>query len=260
MNAQAAGKPAPRTLRLLSFNIQAGADCASYSEYVTRSWQSVLPHAGKGRNLKQVAGLVANYDLVALQEADAGSLRSGFQNQVHYLAETAGFPYWSHQPNRRVARIAEPSNGLLSRMAPSEVLDHRLPGAIPGRGALEVRFGTQKSGLHVIIAHLALSARARRMQIDYLAEIIGEHPHAVLMGDFNCTADSAELRALLDKGHMRSPEVVVHTFPSWSPNRAIDHILVSQALTPISLEVPVLKVSDHLPVAMTVGLPESCIL
>jgi endonuclease/exonuclease/phosphatase family metal-dependent hydrolase len=248
-----------RVLKLLSFNIQAGSDVSSYREYVTRGWQHVLPHAGKGRNLRQVAELVSGYDLVALQEADAGSLRSGFRNQVHFLAEAAGFPFWSHQPNRRVARIAEPSNGLLSRMEPTEVLDHRLPGAIPGRGVLEVRFGTKRSGLHVLIAHLALSARARRLQIDYLAEIIGEHPHVVLMGDFNCTAESAELRALFDRGHMQPPGCVAHTFPSWSPNRAIDHILVSQPLVPLALEVPPLRVSDHLPVAMTVELPASCV-
>ena len=36
-------------------------------------------------------------------------------------------------------------------------------------------------------------------------------------------------------------------------------LLVSQALAPLTLEVPPLRVSDHLPVAMTVELPESCV-
>jgi endonuclease/exonuclease/phosphatase family metal-dependent hydrolase len=244
-----------RQLRLLSFNIQAGSSIDRYREYVTRGWQHVLPHAGKRRNLAALAKVAAGYDLVALQEADAGSLRSGFQNQVQFLAESAGFPYWSHQPNRRVAKLAEPSNGLLSRLEPFELLDHKLPGRIPGRGALEVRLGKGRHALHVFIAHLALGARARRIQLDYLAEVMADHPYVVLMGDLNCTIDSRELKALFAKSPLRPPREALHTFPSWDPSRAIDHILVSESLEPVHFEVLPLRVSDHQPVAMTLELP-----
>lgn len=247
-------------LRLLSFNIQAGAAVQGYRHYLTRGWQHVLPHRDKRRNLDRVAELVARYDMVALQEADAPSLRSGFENQVQYLAETARFPYWSHQANRRVARVAEPGNGLLSRIEPSAIWDHRLPGAIPGRGALEAVFGPADAGLHVFVAHLALGKRARRAQFDYLAEIIGSRRHVVLMGDLNCEPGGGELEPLFARTELRPPDLVVHTFPSWDPRRGIDHILVSRALLPLALEVPVLRVSDHLPVALSVELPEACTL
>ena len=163
-----------RRLRLISYNIQAGASTARYREYLTGSWQHVLPHPNKRRNLNAVAELVTAFDIVALQEADGGSLRSGFNNQVQYLAELAQFPWWSHQANRNVAALAASSNGLLSRVEPSEVVDHKLPGAIPGRGALAVRYGTPRQGLLVVIAHLALTRNARRKQCHYLAELIGE--------------------------------------------------------------------------------------
>jgi endonuclease/exonuclease/phosphatase family metal-dependent hydrolase len=246
-----------RRLRLLSFNIQAGATTESYREYFTRGWQHVLPHPTKVRNLAQVAKFVAGFDLVALQEADAGSLRSGFRNQIQHLAESAGFPYWSHQSNRRVARIAEPSNGVLMRMQPTTVLDHRLPGTI-GRGALEVRFGENESGLHVYIAHLSLTPRARRTQLEYLSTIIGEHPYVVLMGDLNCTPESGELKPLFKRGHLVAPRRAPCTFPSWQPERAIDHILVSRALTTVTLEAPAIRVSDHLPLALELDLPPGC--
>jgi len=152
--------PDGRELKLLSFNIQAGSSTEKYRHYITRSMQHLLPHPRKARNLNDIAKLATEYDLVALQEVDAGSLRTGFTNQVHYLAERGEFPYWSHQANRRLGRIAETSNGLLSRMEPSGVIDHRLPGAA-GRGALEVRFGRARDGLRMIIAHLSLSARAQ---------------------------------------------------------------------------------------------------
>ena len=96
------------------------------------------------------AELLADFDLVGLQEADAGSLRSGFLNQTQYLAEAAGFPYWSHQPNRKIAQFAASSNGLLTRMKPDAVFDYPLPGSIPGRGALWARFGSGDGELIVV--------------------------------------------------------------------------------------------------------------
>lgn len=245
-----------RTLRVLSFNIQAGTRTDHPAHFVTRGWQAVLPHASKAENLRSIAGLVGQYDIVALQEADGGSLRSGFDNQTHQLAELAGFPYWAEQTNRRVARIAQPSNGLLSRFEPVEVIDHRLPGAIPGRGAMEMRYGPSREGLHVINAHLALTARARRRQFDYLAELIGDLRHVVVMGDFNTTLDSGEFDRLFARTNLRPPPLSPPTWPSWKPRRPIDHVLVSEPLEPVAVEVPLLRASDHLPVAVTVALPE----
>ena len=157
-----------RHLRLLSFNIQAGAQTNAYREYFTRGWQTLLPHRGKRANLDQVASLARGFDVVALQEADSHSLRSGFKHQVQMLAENADFPYWSHQRNRALA-LAEPGNGLLTRFAPSSIIDHRLPGRIPGRGTLEVRFGEEAAALRVFIVHLALTPGARLRQAEFIA-------------------------------------------------------------------------------------------
>ena len=247
-----------RKLRMLSFNIQGGSAVHRYGQYVTRGYEAVLPHPRKGRNLKKVAELAQPFDFVALNEADGGSLRSGFINQVQFLAERAGFPYWACQPNRKVARLAEPSNGILSRIEPAEILDHRLPGRIPGRGALELRFGSAKTGLRVIVAHLALSPGARRTQLDYLAEVAGNHRHVVLMGDLNCTPESGELDRLYERTLLCPSERFQDTFPSWRPRRAIDHILLSEGLQPLALETLPLRVSDHLPIAVTVALPPEC--
>ena len=247
---------AARELRLLSFNIQGGSATHHYRHYLTRGFESVLPHPRKGRNLAKVAGLLEHFDVVGLQEADSGSLRSGFLNQVQHLAELAGFPYWSHQSNRRVGRVAESSNGLLSRLEPTEIWDHKLPGRIRGRGVLEVRFGSGAKGLRLLIAHLALSPRARVGQFQYLAELLDKHAHAVLMGDFNCTLESGELDGLLSRTRLQPVERPPATFPSWQPRRAIDHILVGDGL---HAEVPAtvaLRISDHLPVALTVRVPD----
>ncbi len=243
-------------LRLLSCNILAGGSVRRYRDYVTHSWKQVLP-TGKRANLDGFARLLGQFDLVGLQEADAGSLRSGFLNQTKYLAEIAEFPYWSHQPNRRVARLAASSNGLLARWQPQEILDYPLPGRIPGRGALWVRFGHGEDGLVVVIAHLSLGAVARGRQIAFLAELLNAHPNAVLMGDFNTPAQSREMDLLYARTALVRPDESPATFPSWRPTRAIDQILVSGSISVERRWALPHPVSDHLPIAAVVRLPHA---
>ena len=88
------GLPADSRLRLLSFNIQVGISTERYRHYLTRGWQHLLPHTGRADNLQKIGNLLGDYDLVALQEADGGSLRSGYVNQVEHLAQLGAFPYW----------------------------------------------------------------------------------------------------------------------------------------------------------------------
>lgn len=250
--------PTPtRTLRLLTFNIQAGSKTNEMREYVTRGWQSVWPHRDKQSNLGQVAKLAVDYDVVALQEADAHSVRSGFRHQVEWLAESSGFPFWSHQRNRALT-LASPGNGVLSRIEPSDVLAHKLPGRIPGRGVLELRFGSHQDALRIIVAHLSLTPNGRRRQAEYLAEIIGDARHAVLMGDLNCEPDAAALRPLLEGTRLRAAPHLP-SFPAWEPRRSIDQILLTPALRVRRYEVLPLHVSDHLPVAAEIELPLNAI-
>src|SRR5688500_2206676 len=175
---------APDRLRLLSANIQAGSSTRAYSEYVTRSWSHVFHH-GKALNLDNLAKIAEPYDIVGLQESDPGSLRSGFTNQADYLAERAGFPFWTHQPNRRISRIAGSGNAILSRLEPTELLDYALPGRIAGRGVLLATFGKGTQEWQLAVTHLSLGAKSRHQQIDFLAELLGDYRRVVLMGDFN---------------------------------------------------------------------------
>jgi len=102
-------------LRLLSFNIQVGIRTTRYRQYVTNGWKYLLPHTDRMRNLGRIADLVSGYDIVALQEVDAGSIRSNNVNQVKYMAHQAQFPYWYAQLNRDLGPLAQHGNGLLSR-------------------------------------------------------------------------------------------------------------------------------------------------
>jgi endonuclease/exonuclease/phosphatase family metal-dependent hydrolase len=256
--AHSADKPAAASsrLRLMSCNILAGGSVRKYRHYVTEGWKQVLPMRSKRQNLDNLAKLLADFDIVGLQEADAGSLRSGFLNQTEYLAESAGFPYWSHQPNRKIAQFAASSNGLLTRLRPAEVRDYALPSRIPGRGAMWVRFDLDGSELIVVVVHLSLGPQARVRQLNFIADLIWSSPHAVLMGDFNCSLDSPEMTQLLRRtGLTPAHGAPPPTFPSWRPRRAIDHILVSEKMEIEQLYTLPHAVSDHLPLAAEIRLP-----
>lgn len=250
---------AHRRLRLLSANIQAGSSTRRYSDYATRSWSHVLPAGNKRGALDLIAEVAGRHDIVGLQEADPGSLRSGFTNQTHYLAERGGFDYWSHQPNRRVGNLASSANGLLSRLEPREVIDHALPGRISGRGVLMARFGDGDAALTIAIAHLSLGAQSRRAQLGFIAELLHDHPNAVLMGDFNCTADRPEMDVLYRGTRLQPPACAVHTFPSWKPQRAIDHILVGDGIVCRDLQAFPAAASDHLALSIELDVPESAL-
>ena len=247
-----------RRLRLLSANIQAGSSTRRYSDYVTRSWSHALP-AGKRTSLDTIAQLASGHDIVGLQESDPGSLRSGFTNQTHYLAQRAGFHYWTHQPNRSVGGVASSANGLLSKLEPVRTSDHSLPGRIKGRGVLLAHFGDDRPGLTVAVAHLSLGAKSRLAQLSFIAEVLQDHPNAVLMGDFNCLPDQPEMEVLYRNTTLRPPECVVPTFPSWKPQRAIDHILVSGDLKCLGSQAFPAAFSDHLALAMEIEVPEDAL-
>jgi len=244
-------------IRLLSYNVQAGISTARYRHYITHSWKHVLPHAQRFSNLDRIAQLIKSYDIIGLQELDAGSLRSNYVNLTQYLSEKADMPFWSDQTNRRIGRFASHSTGLLSRFSPSEIIEHRLPGRIPGRGALFIRYGTQKDSLVVLILHMALGRRARLRQFDYISEIVNEYRHVIVMGDLNCHSQSTEMDYLINRTMMCEPMHGMCTFPSWRPQRNIDHILVTPTLQVDHVKALNFSLSDHLPVEMHITLPDS---
>jgi endonuclease/exonuclease/phosphatase family metal-dependent hydrolase len=244
-----------RRVRLLSFNIQAGTSTARYHHYVTHSWRQVLPHTQRVANLDAIAGLVAPFDMIALQEVDSGSLRSGFINQSRYLATQSGMPFWCHQSNRKVGTVAYAGNGFLSRFQPDAVEEHRLPGVIPGRGTLLVRYGDGFDGLDIAIVHLALGKRARLQQLRFLARELDSGRHLVVMGDFNTQADAGPVNEFLETLALRAPTRGLPTYPSWQPQRAIDHILVSENLVASEAQVLDVTYSDHGPVALDIEVP-----
>ncbi len=242
-------------LRLLSFNIQVGNSVAGYHHYLTRSWQHLLPHDGRVDNLARIGRLLHDFDLVALQEIDGGSLRTRQLNQVEYLAHRGHFAWWYQQLNRNFGPLARHGNGVLSRWKPALLEDHPLPGP-RGRGVIFARFGEGESALTVGMMHLALGTAARNRQLAYIRERVAGCRHLVLMGDMNTHGEELLQHSPLRGLDLHAPHSCA-TFPSWQPRRCLDHILVSPSLAVERVEVLDVAISDHLPVAVHIRLPAS---
>jgi endonuclease/exonuclease/phosphatase family metal-dependent hydrolase len=242
-------------LRLLNFNMQVGLHTRYYGDYLMGAWRHVLPSPGMRANLDRIAELTKPYDIVALQEGDAGSLRTLGRNQIEYLAHRADFPSFGFTVTRDLSPITQHCLGYLSRFPPRQVTELRLPSLVPGRRALRIAFGPEAGGLEIMIAHLSLTARARHRQLDFICEHLPSNRPTVLLGDLNCEPDEllrhSGLRDIGLSGYQNS----LPTYPSWRPHRRIDHVLVSPQVRVFRTEILPRTTSDHLPLAVEIGIP-----
>lgn len=247
--------PPPRSLRLLTYNIQVGIHTTRPREYLTRGWRHLWPWVGRQAHLDRIAAVLEGYDVVALQEVDGGSFRGAFLNQAEYLARKAGFDWWHMQVNRAYGRLAQHGIAVLCRQAPSAMRECRLPG-LPGRGALMIALGAGARPLTVLAVHLALGFGTRQRQLRYLGRLVEARHDVVVMGDMNCRAAQLENHPDLRRRGLQVATRAAATYPSWRPRRNLDHILVTPGITVAQARVLDHPWSDHLPVAVELHLPD----
>ncbi|MCJ7557617.1 MAG: EEP domain-containing protein, partial [Gammaproteobacteria bacterium] len=68
-------------------------------------------------------------------------------------------------------------------------------------------------------------------------------------------ADTPHVMELRDTLALKAPTRGLATYPSWQPQRAIDHVLISETLQAGTAEVLDVAFSDHCPVALEIFLP-----
>jgi endonuclease/exonuclease/phosphatase family metal-dependent hydrolase len=243
--------PAP-TLRILSLNIVVGLRTSRPHHYLTQAWRHALPSPGLRQTLDRIADLASAYDIVALQEADAGSLRTGFLNQVDYLAGRAGFAHREFGVNRDFGVLAQHCLGVMARF-PLRAVHHPLPGRIRGRGLLDVALDCGHRQLRLIVTHLSLTRAARAAQLSYIGELVEGAPNAIVIGDLNCEPHELLRHPAIRRTGLR-PQIHHPTFPSWRPNRCYDQVMVAGGLRVTQAQVLQHRLSDHLPIALQLEL------
>lgn len=231
---------ARRNLRIVSYNIRAALS-SSVSTLVD-VLQELEP------------------DIVALQEVDRDTERSGFADQAMEIADGLGLAY-SYAATRTEGQ-GEYGVALLSRLPFAEVSRVELPENFSWepRVALQATLCTDSGTLDVYNVHADIWPWSSSSQLQYLQERISraQRRSTVVLGDFNATADQAgptafDAEAWFDVlGHMAdSPTYMGVPFP-----RRIDHIFTSADLTDSVQDAGVLRrsASDHFPVWMDIEL------
>jgi endonuclease/exonuclease/phosphatase family metal-dependent hydrolase len=234
-----------RKFTVLTYNIQVAMSSKSIRHHLLHSWHHFLPHPHRHGNLEQIAEVIKPYDVVALQELDAGSFRSDYVNQADYLAKLADFKHAQQQTTRNLGPFAQHSKALLSRLPILNYHHYLLPSRLPGRGITTFILGTEEQNIFVVNAHLSLGKKAQSQQLKFIADLISEHKNVIVMGDLNLQPDTLLQSPLADLHSVLSD---APTYPSWKPSKQLDYILVSPSLKVLNAQVIPCDYSDHLPV------------
>lgn len=232
--------------KVMTYNIQVAMGGKNLSHHVMRSWHHFLPHPERQENLDQIAKIIEPFDVVALQELDAGSLRSNYINQIDYLAELGGFHHSQHQTTRNLGPFAQHSKGMLSRLPILDYHHYILPSRLPGRGVTTFIVGGLVKPVFVVNAHLSLGKRAQKGQLSFIADLIAKHQHVIVLGDFNLSPEELN-DSPLTPCKLTLATQDMPTYPSWKPKKQLDYILVSPSLKVKKSGAIDCMYSDHLP-------------
>lgn len=201
----------PRTLRVLCYNI----------------------HHGEGTDgkvdLPRLARVIraADPDLVALQEVDDKTRRTGGVDQLAELVRLTGL-------HGRFGKAIDYEGGgygqaVLSRFPIAEATVHTLPGmpAREQRIAFEVRVAVGGRDLSFVTTHLHhVEPALREQQASKLNDLFaGLDRPIILAGDLNATPESKPVMALKGKWTVATADAGLLTYPSARPIKQIDYVL-----------------------------------
>lgn len=203
-----------------------------------------------------------NADVVALQEVDRLTLRSGGKDQTAELARECGFAFHQFSAATPWEGGGEYGLGLLSRQ---ELLDLELtqlpvdgPGAHPSATEPRILAGARLAcGVTVLNTHFGLTESQQRRQADAVADRCRAAGPLVLMGDFNATPVDPVLDPIRDVMRDSAAGLAAEervTFPLPAPGKAIDYVFVSPELQVGSVRIAreATGASDHYPVVVEV--------
>lgn len=235
-------------MRMLTYNIQAAIGAVRTSDYIFKGHRQLLNVKAKNKTLKNIAGFIADFDIVCLQEIDLGGRRSGFKSQLDILKSLSGLEHCVEQTNRIIGRTSVHGNAVLSRYEISGYADHKLPSRIPGRGALFC----QIQDINIINTHLSLNKNTQFEQMSFINDLIERERATIMVGDLNCRSSAPHLTEFSQMADLKVLTNTQHkSYPAWRPRHDLDHIISSPSLNPEAVKVHDVRFSDHRPVSVT---------
>ncbi|MFO7749364.1 MAG: endonuclease/exonuclease/phosphatase family protein [Desulfobacteraceae bacterium] len=244
------------TYRFLLYNIRYGTGSG---------WNFHLPLPFSGylrKTRKNVPGIMAfikeqKPDLVGLVEVDGGSRRSEGLCQAGQLAHELdhGYIFKSKYNNSLLTRhmplVRSQGNAFLARDRIVSRKYHYFP-----RGFKQLIIEVELEGIIFFIVHLSISAKARQDQLKQLALLVKTREKPVVVGgDFNVFSGIQELEGFIAATGLKSAnQFNMLTFPSRNPRWELDYIFHSPEISVDNIDVPRIRLSDHLPVVCDFSL------
>jgi endonuclease/exonuclease/phosphatase family metal-dependent hydrolase len=238
----------PATLNVLSYNIH---HCNP-------------PGAGTLIDVDTIAGVIRklNPDLVALQEVDVRTKRSGGVDQAALLGEKTGMKAYFFKAIDHDG--GEYGVGILTKLPVSGFKQYKLPTVAESKGEPRILATITikgRDGKDLIFACTHLDAQSnpqnRLLQIREISTILKENSLPVIIaGDLNA-ATGSEVINIFDETFTRTCSACAYTIPVKNPNKTIDFIGYKPA---DRFEVEKHEVinetyaSDHLPVSVILKL------
>jgi endonuclease/exonuclease/phosphatase family metal-dependent hydrolase len=238
----------PKNLILMSYNVHG---CAGMDGHIST---------------ERIARVIARYnpDIIALQELDAGRVRSGGIDQAEMIARKLEMEFHFHPVFRW--KDEQYGNAILSRYpmaliksGPLPILSDKRRQHEP-RGVLWVTVEFAGKKIQVFNTHLGLWTRERALQVDaLLGEQWLQHPDCrgpiILCGDFNSLPRSEVYRKICRKLCDSQASLSGHrprsTWFGHYPVSRIDYVFVNAGFHVHSITVPRTDLekmaSDHLP-------------
>ncbi|MDR6784852.1 endonuclease/exonuclease/phosphatase family metal-dependent hydrolase [Pedobacter africanus] len=214
-------------------------------------------------DIDAIARVISNSkaDLVALQEVDKNTKRSGHIDEAKLLAEKTGMNY-------RFFKAIDHDGGeyglaILSRYALDEAKHLPLPQQTEAEKRILAYVKVKAEGQELIFANTHLDATRthenRNLQMKYILDHFKDIAQPVILtGDLNSVAGSEAIN-LLDQQFKRTCiENCPGTIPVINPKRTIDFIAVKNVKWPL-LEYQVIEetyASDHRPIAVSFNISE----
>lgn len=243
------------TLKLITLNLAHGRGGSAN--------QILLNESSIRGNLKQI-GLVlkpSNYDIIALQEADAPSLWSGGFDHVQYLAAQSGYDYYASARHSSSPLFAF-GTAFISKVPLSNVTSKKFKPSPPtlNKGFLAATISWNPNNrldrpmdIDLASVHLDFSRRKVRMAQaeELIASLSSRQNPLIVLGDLNAdwTDTDPTVRTITKSLGLKAYEPQAATLGTYrSSGKRLDWILISRELEFLKYTVLPDVLSDHLAV------------
>ncbi len=192
-------------------------------------------------------------EIIALQEVERFSVRTGFRDQIKYIADKLSMKY-AYGKSINILN-GQYGTALLSKVPIEEYEVCKLPSNGERRTILSAVLNVYGNRIHFYSTHLGLDQEERDIQVEEIVRLAKDEGNSIVSGDFNSKADKL---GMLNERYMDCASYDNNdnraTFEGEGLSERIDYIFVSRNFRVKSYEVLKSDASDHYPLVCTLEL------